>query len=93
MSKIKAMTGNQSASIGACLSRPDVIAAYPITPQSSVVEGLAAMIADGKSDAQMVQVESEHSAMSVVQGFCNGRRKSFYSNIGTRTCPYVRTIF
>ena len=41
MSKIKAMTGNQSASIGACLSRPDVIAAYPITPQSSVVEGLA----------------------------------------------------
>lgn len=68
MSKIKAMTGNQSASIGACLSRPDVIAAYPITPQSSVVEGLAAMIADGKSDAQMVQVESEHSAMSVVQG-------------------------
>lgn len=68
MSKIKAMTGNQSASIGACLSRPDVIAAYPITPQSSVVEGLASMIADGKSDAQMVQVESEHSAMSVVQG-------------------------
>ena len=68
MAKIKAMTGNQSASIGACLSRPDVIAAYPITPQSSVVEGLAAMIADGKSDAQMVQVESEHSAMSVVQG-------------------------
>lgn len=68
MSKIKAMTGNQSASIGACLSRPDVIAAYPITPQSSVVEGLAAMIANGKSDAQMVQVESEHSAMSVVQG-------------------------
>lgn len=68
MGKIKAMTGNQSASIGACLSRPDVIAAYPITPQSSVVEGLAAMIADGKSDAQMVQVESEHSAMSVVQG-------------------------
>ncbi len=68
MGKIKAMTGNQSASIGACLSRPDVIAAYPITPQSSVVEGLASMIADGKSDAQMVQVESEHSAMSVVQG-------------------------
>ena len=51
MGKIKAMTGNQSASMGACLSRPDVIAAYPITPQSSVVEGLAGMIANGKSDA------------------------------------------
>lgn len=65
---IKAITGNSAAAYGAALSRPDVIAAYPITPQSSVVEALAGMVASGKLDSTVVQVESEHSAMSVVQG-------------------------
>lgn len=68
MAKIQALTGNKCAAKGAALCRPDVIAAYPITPQSSVVEGLADMVYSGELDANMVQVESEHSAMSVVQG-------------------------
>ena len=66
--KIVAISGNKSAAIGAALSKPDLIAAYPITPQSSVVEALADMIANGEIDSTMVHVESEHSAMSVVQG-------------------------
>lgn len=66
--KIVAISGNKSAAIGAALSKPDLIAAYPITPQSSVVEALADMIANGELDSTMVHVESEHSAMSVVQG-------------------------
>lgn len=41
MGEIKALTGNKCATYGAALCRPDLIAAYPITPQSSVVEGLA----------------------------------------------------
>lgn len=65
---IKAVSGNEAAAIGAALTNPDLIAAYPITPQSSVVESLAAMIANNQIDSTMVQVESEHSAMSVVQG-------------------------
>ena len=68
MGKLVAMTGNTAAYTGAALCRPDLIAAYPITPQSSVVEGLAGMVYNGKLDASFVQVESEHSAMSVVQG-------------------------
>ena len=68
MGKIKALTGNKAATVGAALSRPDLIAAYPITPQSSVAEGLADLVHDGKLDSNLVQVESEHSAMSVVQG-------------------------
>ena len=68
MAKRVAMTGNTAAYTGASLCRPDLIAAYPITPQSSVVEGLAQMVYDGKLDSNFVQVESEHSAMSVVQG-------------------------
>ncbi len=68
MAEIKALTGNKCATFGAALCRPDLIAAYPITPQSSVVEGLADLVFSGELDSRMVQVESEHSAMSVVQG-------------------------
>lgn len=46
----------------------DVIAAYPITPQTGVVEKLAEMIANGELDAEMIHVESEHSALSAVIG-------------------------
>lgn len=68
MGKIKALTGNYCAAEAAGLCRPDLIAAYPITPQSSVVEHLAELVHNGEVDANLVQVESEHSAMSVVQG-------------------------
>ncbi|MHC1636681.1 MAG: ferredoxin oxidoreductase, partial [Candidatus Nezhaarchaeales archaeon] len=44
----------------------DVIAAYPITPQTSVVEKLSEFVADGELDAEFVPVESEHSALSAV---------------------------
>jgi pyruvate ferredoxin oxidoreductase alpha subunit len=46
----------------------DVVAAYPITPQTHVVEHLSEMVANGHLDAEFVPVESEHSAMSVCCG-------------------------
>jgi len=79
---VKAITGNSAAAIGAALCKPDVIAAYPITPQSSVVESLAAMIANGQLDTTMVQVESEHSAMSVVQGASMAGGRTFTATSG-----------
>ncbi|MCX5695742.1 MAG: pyruvate ferredoxin oxidoreductase [Candidatus Omnitrophica bacterium] len=48
--------------------KPGVISAYPITPQTHIVEGLAQIVADGQLNAQFVNVESEHSAASVVLG-------------------------
>jgi len=50
------------------LCRPGVISAYPITPQTHIVEELAQIVADGKLNAQFVNVESEHSAASTVLG-------------------------
>ena len=50
------------------LCKPGVISAYPITPQTHMVEELAQMVADGELEAQFVNVESEHSAASVVLG-------------------------
>jgi len=58
------LTGNESAAWGARLSRPKVIAAYPITPQTSIIETIAAFIANGEMDARYIRVESEHSAMA-----------------------------
>jgi pyruvate ferredoxin oxidoreductase alpha subunit len=50
------------------LCKPGVISAYPITPQTHIVEELAQMVADGELNSSFVNVESEHSAASVVLG-------------------------
>lgn len=62
---IKVITGNYTAAYGALLCRPDLVAGYPITPQSEVVETLAKWHADGVLDAEFVAVEGENSAMNV----------------------------
>ena len=59
-------TGNAACALAVKAARVDFIAAYPITPQTSVAEKLASYIADGKMDAKYLPVESEHSAMSAV---------------------------
>jgi pyruvate ferredoxin oxidoreductase alpha subunit len=62
------LEGSQAVAGAVKLCRPGVISAYPITPQTHIVEGLAQMVADGELDSQFVNVESEHSAASVVLG-------------------------
>jgi pyruvate/2-oxoacid:ferredoxin oxidoreductase alpha subunit len=58
------MTGNYASAYGAKLSRAEVIAAYPITPQTSIVEKLAEFVSTGELKAKFIPVESEHSAMA-----------------------------
>ena len=64
--EVKVITGNAAAAYGAMLCRPDVVASYPITPQTEVVEQLSRFHADGILDAEMVEVEGENSAMNIV---------------------------
>ena len=59
------------------LANADVIAAYPITPQTHIVEHLSELVADGELDAEYVCVESEHSAMSAVVGSSAAGARSF----------------
>lgn len=66
--QVKVITGNAAAAHGARLCRPDVVAAYPITPQSEVVEQLARWHADGVMDCEYVAVEGENSAQNVICG-------------------------
>ena len=58
MSEIKALTGNEAIAYGVRLARPKVIAAYPITPQTTIVETLANFVADGSLKAQFVESEA-----------------------------------
>jgi pyruvate/2-oxoacid:ferredoxin oxidoreductase alpha subunit len=59
------LTGNQAAALAARLCRVQVIAAYPITPQSKIPEALSEYVERGELKAEFVRVESEHSAMGV----------------------------
>ncbi len=64
----KVLYGNHAVSYGVKVSRAQVISAYPITPQTQVVELLSEMVGKGELDATFVNVESEHSAMAVCIG-------------------------
>jgi len=63
--EVRILDGNQAAALGAKLSRVQVIAAYPITPQTPVTEVLSEFVERGELKAEYVAVESEHSAMAV----------------------------
>ncbi len=65
MKNLKVIMGNHALSYGAKLSRVEVISAYPITPQTQVVELLSEMVGSGELNARFVNVESEHSALAV----------------------------
>jgi len=62
----RVVTGNYAAAWGAMVSKVQVVAAYPITPQTFIVEHLAEFVNDGILDAEYIAVESEHSAMSAI---------------------------
>ena len=64
------------------LTDADVIAAYPITPQTHIVEHLAELVADGELDAAFIPVESEHSAMSACLGSAAAGARTFTATAG-----------
>jgi pyruvate ferredoxin oxidoreductase alpha subunit len=64
------------------LANADVIAAYPITPQTHIVEHLAELVADGELDAEYIPVESEHSALSACLGASAAGARTFTATAG-----------
>ena len=72
----KFLSGNEAFAEGIRLAKPDVISAYPITPQTIVVERLSEMVEEGSLKAEYIHVESEHSALSCAIGA---------SSVGART--------
>ncbi len=76
MEKFAFLNGNEAVAYGVKLSKPHVIAAYPITPQTKAVEKLSQFVQDGELDCKYMHVESEHSAMACSIGS---------SSVGART--------
>ncbi len=64
----EALTGNQAVAVGVKLSRAKVITSYPITPQTTIVEELADMIAAGELEAEYVPSEGEHGMVGEAIG-------------------------
>jgi pyruvate/2-oxoacid:ferredoxin oxidoreductase alpha subunit len=65
MSNVQIITGNQAAALAAKLCCVEVVAAYPITPQSALAEILSNYVESGELKAEYVRVEGEHSALTV----------------------------
>lgn len=74
---IRVLTGNHSVAYAALLSNVEVISAYPITPQTQIVEKLAEFVETGQLKAKYVRVESEHSAMAVCIGASSAGARTF----------------
>ncbi|MHC1578251.1 MAG: pyruvate ferredoxin oxidoreductase [Dehalococcoidia bacterium] len=82
MSKRVALEASHAAAEAAKMADVDVIAAYPITPQTHIPERLAEMVADGDLDAAYIPVESEHSAMSACLGSAAVGARTFTTTAG-----------
>jgi phenylglyoxylate dehydrogenase alpha subunit len=87
--------GNEAAAWGVARARPDMVAVYPITPQSSLAEYLSQFVADGILQADLMDVEGEHSVLSVLQGACLAGARTFTASCGQGLAfmfePYFRT--
>jgi pyruvate ferredoxin oxidoreductase alpha subunit/phenylglyoxylate dehydrogenase alpha subunit len=95
MGKMIVCDGNEAAAWGVALSRPDMVAVYPITPQSSLAEYISQFVADGIIKADLMDVEGEHSVLSVLQGACLAGARTFTASCGQGLAfmfePYYRT--
>jgi pyruvate ferredoxin oxidoreductase alpha subunit len=65
---LRLMTGGEAVAYAMRQVDPDVVPVYPITPQTPIIQGFAKYVADGEAHAELVNVESEHSAMSAAVG-------------------------
>ncbi len=73
----KLLTGNSAAAWGARLARVDYIPAFPITPQTEIIEDLAAWIDRGEMDARLVTLESEHSMITAAGSAASSGVRAF----------------
>ena len=87
--------GNEASALAVSMVRPDMVSIYPITPQTSLVEHLAKLVANGSMDAEIIEAEGEHSVLSVLQGGALAGGRTFTATCGPGLAfmfePYFRT--
>ena len=84
MTDLRLLTGGEAVAHAMCQVDPDVVPVYPITPQTPIIQTFAKLVADGKAATEIVNVESEHSAMSAAIGaaLAGGRTMTATSSQG-----------
>src|SRR5436305_9175616 len=65
---LQLLTGGEAVAHAMRQIDPDVVPVYPITPQTPIIQGFAKFVADGRAHGELIDVESEHSAMSAAVG-------------------------
>ncbi len=75
--QVRVLDGNRAGAYAILLARPDVIASYPITPQTPLLETLYKFEAEGLFNPEMVEPEGENSAMGVLLGACAAGGRTF----------------
>ncbi len=89
----KVLEGSKAIAEAVKLCRPQVISAYPITPQTHIVEELSQMVADGQLKAEFINVESEFSAASVILGACAAGSRAYSTTTSQGLLLMVEVLF
>jgi pyruvate ferredoxin oxidoreductase alpha subunit len=89
----KMIEGSRAVAEAVALCRPGVISAYPITPQTHIVEELSQIVADGELEAEYVRVESEHSAASVCLGAVAAGSRSYSATTSQGMLLMVEVLY
>jgi pyruvate ferredoxin oxidoreductase alpha subunit len=91
---LRQIEGSRAVAEAVALCRPEVIAAYPISPQTHIVEALSALVKDGSlSPCEYVNVESEFSAMSVAIGAAAAGARSYTATASQGLLYMVEAVY
>jgi pyruvate/2-oxoacid:ferredoxin oxidoreductase alpha subunit len=82
MADSRLLTGNEAVAWAVARAGAQVVSAYPITPQTTIIESLAALVQKGVSGAEYVPVESEHSALAACIGAAHAGARTFTATSG-----------
>src|SRR5574341_2211409 len=91
---LKQLEGSRAVAEAVALCRPEVICAYPISPQTHIVEALGEMVKSGKlSPCELINVESEFSAMSVAIGASAAGARAYTATASQGLLYMVEAMF
>ncbi|MGB0723030.1 MAG: pyruvate ferredoxin oxidoreductase [Gammaproteobacteria bacterium] len=90
---VEALEGSQALARIVARCRPEVVAAYPITPQTHIVENISKLVADGELECELVSVESEFSAASVVLGAASAGARAYTASASQGVMLMAEVLF
>lgn len=91
--KAELLTGAEAAAYAMCQINPDVVPVYPITPQTPIIQNFSKFVADGLATTEIINVESEHSAMSAAIGAATAGGRTMTATASQGLALMVENIY